>query len=619
MGLITIELIDDLRSNFGDRNISYIDEEVYHDIYGFPFLPAWEIRNSLFGIAQEILTEEEIRGIFGDPSQEGSLVMENAVIASRESLRYALVSSSDNRIRNPHMVLKQFTEDRKYFRGGKECSCRLLNSGLVFEQCFRLDRKYRSSFERLVSACVGFEHCSGRVHCDLDWDLGEEFVYGSGELSGGGKKAEYGFHRETEGSGLCRMEFSLKLLSPLCVFEPLDVTHETKNFIPGELIEKALHTDRSITDRIRTSFAFCEVDGERSQPVSIAFSVLKTDKNELRDKLSDGRRPNDFSQLKKLSGLYMNSVEAEDVLLCSVETEYGKVHLKKQKNETVLSYQAISAEQTMRGFFEGPGECIDAVLESITEDRYLKIGDFSEIGFGLCRIQVERLWNIDCTEDEKNAEEIRVDVLSPVAIQQDNGVYTDCAEQFLAAMKRFYNMDDLEIISNCKDTDMIQGYSREWIKKNALMYLIKGGSSFRIRSKSGRMIPVCNRTVFVGNYTQYGFGELNICSMKDMYYRTAKKLCFDRYNKNIGVPFDTKPGKSFMRQLRTVYIRALAVALGRIDAENFYGSYYTFARDLIKEQFDCEVDEAEVLEQYLSGIREACEYIRFDKTDKPRI
>lgn len=611
MGLITIELIDDFRSECGSIYNSYIEEEVFYDVYGFPYLPAWMIKNSLQRLAEKMLNQYEQEQIFGSNDKKGVLMMEDALIGYRESMKYAVINSGDGRIQNPKVVLQKFINTKTYLKDGKEQSFRVLNKGLIFEQCLRLPEQYRASFQKLVDSLNTIIYGSGRIHCEVDWDVNEGFVYGLGRKN----TKDLPDFEETE--ELCRMEYSLKLLSPVCVSDPLDVTYSSKDFIPGRLIYDSLHMDRIAKIRnVKASFAFCDIDGQRGQASSASFSVLKTDKKQLRDRLSFDRKPDDFEQMKRLSGLYIDDVGAKYIKARSVDMQYIKIIKLNSEEEKVYSCHVITSEQVFRGFFEGTREDLAEMRRSIETDPYLKIGAFQEEGLGLCRIEIENIKNQKQIENIQSVKEIRIQVNSPAALRLENGLYTDSAEAFLNEMKRLLELDDLEISNNCKETETIQGYSSEWLKHKPVMYLTKAGSVFRLRRKSGKDITFSKEIAFLGDFNADGFGEIRITPMEDCYYRSIGKSRFDRYSQEIAKPYSLVPGKMFVRQLQTDWICHASHLLGRNDGKEFYEKLYENAKTLIQNYLGYETEEEVVLENYLKGIREITEYMIFENKNK---
>ena len=668
MGLISIELIDDYRSEGNNGNNAYIDEDVYYDAYGFPYFPAYLMRNSLLKIAKNTLSKDEIEGIFGNEENAGSLVLEHALIGSRASMLYAIVSSGDKILQNQKLVLSQFTQTKRYYSNGRECTYRTLNNGLIFEQCFTLDEKYEQTFESLVSQCTSFSSGSGRVRCEVDWDIDKSFVYGNPEKSavdfslecegGCGREvcddcdccdvmrgdAEHASVQHTSvapGNTKARMHYSLKLLSETCVLEPLDAMNETKTFIPGELVCRALGLDEAGARGVKTSFAFCEIDGERSYSAPASFLNLKTDKKQIRDKLSSGRKPNDFDQLKKISESYISDPNKTKVRTMSVEVEYGKIEKCDPESDFVL-YQAIRAGQTFKGFFEGDVCELKKIAKRAEVDPFIKIGEHTENGFGLCEIKLDGLtWSkiddacvSDCATADINtnvdagtisntaerdrasvascANELRVDVASALVLRKSNGLFTDSQDEFLRALCKLLEVDDLEMVLGWRNTDQAQGYSKQWLEKKPIMHLIKAGSTFLVRRKCKEPIYFSDNTAFIGEFTEYGFGEIKIHAMEHLYYRTQDSVSFDYMKAKVDKPLDKKPGRALVNMLHEFCAQRLAHSLGQNDAARFYNSMYKTAKHDVQNALDIQSGDSVVLDEYIAGIQEMCNVLAAD-------
>ena len=607
MGLLTIELIDDFLNDSNNIYSSSVDKEVFYDIYGFPFIPAWIIRNSLRKLAEKLLDETETISIFGDSTHKSALDMENAIIASWASMRYAIIMSKDPRLVSVLRILRQFTKAETYIRDGKKCTCRLIKSGTFFEQCFRIPDQYRNAFELLARNLNSLVCGPGRVRCYVTWDRNEyDYVYGSC-----GNASRPLIFPKASKTDTYLMEFSLTVLSSVCVHEPTDTTNNSADFIPGNLIKACLQLPEPISERVRVSSAYVDIEGKRGIPSPVSFSVLKTDKNQLRDHLSDGRRADDFDQLSRLPAMYIADTNAQDLTACSVNQEYVgfPVTDTETNKEHMIVCRAIAVEQIFRGFFEGSASDLRYVRKQISNNPYLKIGNYTEEGLGLCRLAIESVSKAVSCKNQHEAKEIRVEAVSPLAIRFENGLYTASTEVFLEEMKRLLGADDLEIVRVCKDTEMIQGCTEKWLKRNPVMHLIKKGSVFRLRRTSGKAIQLSQKTCFIGDFTYDGFGELLITPMTDRYYRTIINTMFNQYTVRLDNPYDIIPGRALVRQMKAEIIRDTAHSFGIIDSTSFRDLFYKEAKTLQDDTLGYEADDSLFLETYTNGLNEGMAYL----------
>ena len=604
MGLITIELLEDYRTENGSGYNAFIDQDIHVDAYGFPYFPAYLTRLSLMEIGKDVLSNDEFEGIFGSGSEDGSLVLEHALIGSRQSLLWALKESEDKILTNPLLVLSEFSKIEKYFHEGKECTYRVLDAGLMFEQCFTLDEKYADAFSNLITRCDKFMFGSGKIRMSVDWNVDKSFVYG-GLSTGDPCNSEICVSDKNK---RMRMNFRLKLLSQTCVKMPLDVMCDTCTHIPGELVRSSLDDNIAMPENVKVSFAFPEVEGKRTLPVTNSFMLTKADKTQLRDKLSEGRNADDFEQLKRLGGCYIDDVLATNIRAVSVETECGKIVKSVDGELKTFTFEAISPNQTFLGFFEGEAEELNEVARYVANSPYLKIGEFTECGLGLCQIEIVHTCSL-IEETTIEASEFRVDVVSPLALKSGNGLYCESLDIFLAELKRIFNDDDVDIELAWRNTEVAQGFSQNWIAKMPVMHLISGGSSFLIKRKNGGNLAVKTGSSFVGELNEFGYGEINVVPMKHTYYRTIEKVPFERMDVNIQTPADKKPGLALINSLNSRCARRLAHSYGRGDAREFCDSFYLQVCEKIKQALGVQTVDAAILEEYLSGICEVGKFL----------
>lgn len=605
MPLLRIELLENCYITSGDTYNSYIKEDIFFDRFGFPFVPAAYIKKRLNDVAQNVISSTQIEQIFGRSHKRGCLVLDNALVENRDSMLMEITGSDDPYISNASNILGQFTSCYTYFRRGKEYRARYLKSSLIFESYFELDREYREPFAKCVSLLDRLsDDRKSRVLCSIDWEYKKPcYNCGMSDMD----------VQETD--GIYRLEYSLQLLSTTCICNPIDNNSLTVPYITGREIRRILEKrfgenseNGSGENCVKCSYAYCDMGGKRGVPMPASYSVVKTDKKQLRDKLSNGRRLDDYAQLKSISESFVRDIDEENIRSMSVSTCRGNLSYpdKNGENDSKKSqYVGLNLEQSFRGFIEGNRKQIMKIYRSIVADGNVRIGGLSEIGFGNAYISVDRV-SVKQTEPEY-ANEITVLAVSPLVLKNDRGLYSDNTEYLVKELERQLNChDSLEIVKCFKSYVPLIEKNDKWNELNPVMYGSASGSIFRIRRKDGEKFDFSKiSSTFIGFDVADGRGEIMTHPAVDIYYRTIAKEEQGKDGIRKRRCDDPKPGIHLVRHLQQEHIYETANLMGRVDAEEFFNNNYRNLAKLLKDMYGNNWNNEDVLKHYMDGITEA--------------
>ena len=585
MPLLRIELLESCNPVSQKSYNTFLNEDVFYDRYGLPYLPAWFVRMRLYDIARTLFEAEKADEIFG------SLMLDNALIADSASFANAIDSSEKLFIKFPQNVLGKFTSIETRYIDGTENRVRVLSRGLIFEEYFTLDDKYAEDFAECVRnfTCLDPSKPSS-IESDLDWG------YIRPKLNAHNTRWE-------DNRRYTRINYRLYLLSETCITNPIETNSTSMQYIPGYEVLRAVREALTDAEGVKCSCAYPDVDGRRGFPVPASFTVLKVDDTQLLDRISLGQREGERSQTKSLSGLWVNDVNAGEVKAVSVELERGVISYDGEK---FSDYQAISSGQVFRGFIEADSRTLRKVYDALADDGYISLGSFRDIGFGRAYLVIDSL-DEEHAPAPQNVKEFMLEVMSPLLMKNAEEVYYSGKDALTCELEGVLDLrDKLEITRICKNTVQVVRFCESWDEFLPVEYALSAGSVMRVRRKDGQDINIAPlQSAFIGEYNESGFGEVFAAPARDIFYRTLAKS--KARKENLLTYADPKPGRYLLRSLNDDYVKMIAEYFGRLDAEEFYTKFFednTFAA--VSELAGTHIDKAEVLEKYLYGLAETC-------------
>lgn len=585
MSLLRIELLESCSPVSGKSYNALLNEDVFYNQYGIPYLPAWFIRMRLYDTARKLFTPEKAGAIFD------SLILDNALTADNDSLVNAIEASGKPFIKFPQNVLGKFTHIETKYINGMETGVRMLNRGLIFEQYFTLDEKYHDDFTECVKSLTSLDSSQpSRIEAGLDWH------YRRPQISTHNAEWE-------ENRNYSRINYKLYLLSETCITNPLDTNSASMRYIPGYEVLRAVSEKFAGTEGVRFSCAYPEIENKRGVPVPVSFTVLKVDETQLCDKISLGKREGDNSQTKSLSDLWVNDINADKVSAVSVELARGII---SDDGEKFADYQAVSSGQVFRGFIEADSETLRRIYDALVHDGYISVGSFNNIGFGRAYLAVDSLQE-EAQQEEQNAQEFTLEVMSPLVMKNAEGVYYDGADALISELEnRLHLPGRLEIIRGYKNSVQVVRFCDDWKEFYTVEYAMSAGSIFRVRRKDGQTVNIAPlKSAFLGEYNESGFGEVSASPAQDIFYRHITKSKAKK--ENLLTAQNTTMGQYLVRALNDDYVKVIAEYFGRLDAEEFYSKFFEDnAFITISELAGTHFDKAEILERYLYGLSETC-------------
>ncbi|MBQ7577938.1 MAG: hypothetical protein IJT21_06715 [Synergistaceae bacterium] len=584
MSLLRIELLESCNPVSERSYNTLLNEDVFYNRYGLPYLPAWFIRTRLYSIAQKILNPEKVNAVFD------SLILDDALIAYNNSLVNAIESSDKKFIRFPQNVLGKFTHIETKFINGVEVGVRMLDRGLIFEQYFTLDDEYYGDFCECVK---NFTSLNTNQPSRIESEIDKHYIR---------PRINTQIIEWEEDHKYSRINYKLNLLSSTCITNELDTNSTSMQYIPGYEILRAVKTKFADLN-IKCSCAYPEIENKRGFPVPISFTVLKTDETQLRDKISLGRNDGDNSQTKGLANLWAADIDNCDIKAVAIELERGII---SQDGEKFSDYQAISSGQIFRGFIEADSETLRKIYDYFVRGGYISIGSFNNIGFGRAYLTIDSL-DEESQQESQNVQEFTLEIMSPLVMKNSEGVYYDGQDALINELERKLNLPgQLEIMRNYKSSVQVVRFCDDWDEFYPVEYAMSAGSIFRIKRKDNQEINISPlKSSFIGEYNESGFGEIFAAPSRDIYYRTIAKS--KARKENLFIDSNTKPGKYLLRSLNDDYINMTAEYFGRLDAEEFYTKFFEKnAFITISELAGTHFDKGEILERYLYGLAETC-------------
>ena len=503
---------------------------------------------------------------------------------------------------------KSFPNDREmvreiytttHFSSAEGTNIRALKSGLTFTaplKCRDEDVKTIRAFLRTVKRIGTLEEgVTGEVEmelCDLDREPGPAVAL----------------------SPLCRyisLEYAIHLHAPACIYAPYEDDADTYPYIPGAEIRKRLEARARdgaflrMLEEMTFTHATVSLDGRRMYPVPLSMSVVKLDREQLHDRLSEGKDPSRVEQDVGLSGAYAGEFGSHFMRYTRPMTE--RISLRDGN-----VYDALSAGQTFRGLVYGTDEQIRALAEEIRKQPRLRFGKGAEEGYGAAYMELVGAQE-EAIRTEEGSPGFEVACVSNTLLLNDDGIPSCRAEELLREIEdRLGIPGGLEIVGKFTDVCRDFEYRFDWDQDGPVVRCLKAGSILRLRTRDGRPVnlyPI--RHCFVGENTRNGYGELIAWPAGDLYYRAAEQAEPSLYR--LEIPLSYTKAEKGARLVLSVLQRKLKTAV-RLLAVVDRGEYHrgVSAEELIpmellkimKETYAPGLDDEIVVQWYREGLED---------------
>lgn len=477
--------------------------DIPRDCLGFPVLPFSTLPDSLNPLSM-------LPGLgFG-------------VLKSLDALIFAVEGLALSRQVFPNFVTDRFTAIRMV--QGKPC--RVLNAGLTFVCSVDVPDDAVPAVERQLAAMTRIGITDESVSGEVRMSLAREE------------------RRKTAVSPLPRRElayrrlhYSVRLITPLCSYRPYDRQDKGDDFIPGAVMRNWIRERlggrfRSFAagGELRCSNAYLSVAGRRSIPPSSCMAQRRAEKSVVDYRLASsyGRMPVVIS--KPLGG-YMSDFSSSTF---ACDKPKMKVSFLRQPEEPERSGWGnrrlmLREHQLFRGFFEGTDEQVRTIAELIASDGFVRLGDYTDEGFGE---SVIRTVSFD-TDDGRPAayqREFDVVLLSDAIFHNRFGCPDASRESFMAAVEDALDArGKLAYVSGgvtsgvWHDVDMKTGAQRSWSR------VVSSGCALRLRVRDGETVDISALNGgFIGDRNGEGFGEVLVLPAYDNVHRYIRAAAPER-------------------------------------------------------------------------------------------
>lgn len=374
------------------------------------------------------------------------------------------------------------------------------------------------------------------------------------------------------------LSYTLQVRSPLCFSTPYEQTSKTRSYMEGGWMRQAIlrGLGKDVAGFFKEgglscSHAFVMINGKRSMPSSYTFATRKLEKTDLRDRISDGKRPDDWEPLVAMRDSFVDDVSAMNVAVATVDKR--RVHVG-----TAQLKEGISEGQQFAGKIHGTYHQLRAVYEFMVKNPVFQVGDFTEAGCG------EVLCHVDKLEEEQEVESLMLshfDVfcLSPVLLTDSYGL-TNCeTETFLKEIEYWLKAEGkLKVEKVYREIGMFNSTDPYWRKHGANVQGNDQGSAYRIRTKDDSPIDVAPlMKAKLGDRVEEGFGDILVMKAVDSFYRKCEFVTPDTYSLETPVSDAAKNESDKMRD-RLLYncMRNAVDAMGRndvLDCESYNTIY----------------------------------------------
>lgn len=420
-GQIEITLLSDLLVSDGGGYNSLINQDICYDKEGFPVIPAKRMKGCLREAALELADwgcKLDIEGLFGrGGNAPGAVRISNARLKEYEAWHREL-QTMNVRFTHPQVVLNQFTYIRTQTAIDPETGMAkegLRSSRVIKQGCvFTADLTVEGDKEEIENCRKQLEMC-----CKAVKRMGSSRTRGLGEVrmrlalentyeeaGTGGSEANGGCEGNWEETAQYRLEYTLRLHSPLIVKSAAGGQEHTLDYIPGSMMlgkiagwvsrdNKNGYIELIRDGELKCANAYLCLNQMRMLPISAALFVIKNESSEGSDQtcireLTEEEK-NSGKQMKSPGVCYVDGNREADgtekqvyrtgKVGCEMNYHHSRPKDKAigrawNKDDESRFYQlsSISAGQTFKGYVIGNGKQIKKIYACMKNNPRFRMG-----------------------------------------------------------------------------------------------------------------------------------------------------------------------------------------------------------------------------------------------------
>ena len=535
-------------------------------------------------IPMNLLAKEGLSGIktgFAHPAGYMGL------LHSANELR-SLMDNSAHRIAD-FFTKTRFAWDRKY-------RTRSLKAGQIFFAPLSCDPEKLNRIEKLLREIrqIGVVEGSitGAVECSLAdiSDMAQALsIFARGEY--------------------CALDYSLMVLTPLCLYAPYGEGCKTNTFVPGsvirkELLEKVLGKGAG---KFSASNAYLSDGTRRLLPVPLCASVVKLDKEQLRYRLAAGKDIDTTEPVVNLSNAYADDFESQTM-------RYAVPKVARIVSGSGELHDAIASGQIFSGTVYGSDAELRKLADYMAKHPLSNIGYLAEEGFGEVLGKVTRLRERK-PKAEILARSFDVACLADTLLLNGEGMPAYGVRDFLAeiAQRLGVSGDYLAQEGSYIDANLDFSQNLRWGTDGAVVRCMKTGSVVRIRTKDGTPVDISPiMHTFIGERNTDGYGEIMSYPARGTYYRTAQQVQLQKFS--LPLPLTLRDNYFKVKLIHSVMASLLEERvknLGVVDRDDFLNGaevedmVLVELLNVMRDTYDPSIPMERLVEWYYAGMEEA--------------
>ncbi len=533
---IKIELLSDLCSYSGETYNTTVDNDVVHDEYGLPYIPAKRIKGCIreAGLElRELGLIEHYDEIFGDKGNRPScFTLSNAVLENRDSLISALKNFKEKSIVDPSKVLDEYaytrTQTRVDYKTGVAVdnslrTIRVVKKGLVFFADLNIkDETYLDEFKKCVCLVkhMGVSRTRGLGLVKLN------------VIDGSNTGKEHVLFDEVYDNNV--ISYTIHLKSKLICKSPLGNQAKSEDYIAGSkvlgIIAGSLGKDGygEIANKIIVSNAYITSDNDRCLPGKASLQKVKD------QKYIDGKmnvsdmlyfNKSDDKQRSPLNAVYMS----KDNVIKGVDSEITYHHQRPNDKSIGRAtgsdgafYQlgSICEGQTFKGYIYCDRDVALKIKDGLNKLGELRMGYGRNSEFG--SVDFTLYANEKADETKQLVHDCEMLLASDVILYNQFGMLVADVKVLQEYLRQYYGVNDIEVYCPFLTYSTIGGFNVTWGRRKQTFCALGKGSVLKLHSDTG-FNGTYDSSNFIGERVSEGYGEFVLAKIKDSDVLTVSK------------------------------------------------------------------------------------------------